>query len=1024
MGDPVPSAPRLSGFPGYSLGGGFSISIEADATATSYSLFVPSSNTTLTRDVNGGSPPTSLTFNELSSLSPFDTVELRAVNAAGSSDPLRITVLPAAQSGLSWQTSAAASVSGSEATLTGSGGAYDAIAYAALPSASGYWAHFDLTGIPGGYAFVGLTQSMTNTDPVSQVAPLIPYGFKANGGQILLQNNNGDAYISAEGVANASTVTIVYDGKSLLYYLDGVRNVAYAPNVDVDAHSAWKVAIAGYSQGTIKVASGTFSGELIAAAPTLTPTASPVYTGSNLAEVFVLTPGSAVDSYRVEALANTSVYANVTSWTSGGGNDVLPTVAIANAASYTVASVTSGAVSAKRIIPAIQDLTIVYDGVFSYDPILTQLDVQIANTNISADNFTLRYTYNDTEEVISTATKIDDQIPYVSIIRFSNVDVYGDVSMQMVAVKGSVESDAIQIAFSYTVPTPQYDPTLLDTGTGLPNACIYNPSTGTLVLRILSPPTLDKYTFSYGDMTIDSTSWNDDLTQGRFVTFEGLRFSGTIEGILTASFDSNTSSPTSVSVTVPAPVEIYPGLDNNVPYTYDPINNVLSLAVLPSPADKYILYKSNDPSSTWESTSWSDDPNTGQRTITFSNINIGGNIPMWLKRGFEAGGVTYTSEPLAFFFSYAILSSGTSTTISGVTLWDASAISTVKTAVLADIASASSSSRPQVVTSFIAQLLTTSASTEEKVSSLMAVALALPTGGSMSSLKQNFTDQLHSNLGVPYNTPYSISASLLGSPPAGATVTGYSYPATINLVIPDPGANNLTIDFDVPDQILMFTPGTQYLLHATSGGIGSATVYGVTYTRSSSRYLSLTDTTTGAQTTVNLGGTIDFPDIGKQFTIQFLGYPGGSGGAMSGGGGGGAPPCFLGDAPVLTPGGYVPISELQVGDKVLTPSGKAVAILSKSVTPNVKPCERHNPYVVPAGVFAATQDVYISPRHRIVLPGLGLVQARKLGLRQVAMEKPFTYYNLKVEDEEHMVVAGMAVESIPSMHRLVFGSRR
>jgi len=186
------------------------------------------------------------------------------------------------------------------------------------------------------------------------------------------------------------------------------------------------------------------------------------------------------------------------------------------------------------------------------------------------------------------------------------------------------------------------------------------------------------------------------------------------------------------------------------------------------------------------------------------------------------------------------------------------------------------------------------------------------------------------------------------------------------------------------------------------------------------------DTSTGLVTIViRAYGDGQLSSIGSDNTFTFT-YGAGqqpSSGGGGGGGGGGGVPCFLGDAPVLTPDGYVPISELQVGDKVLTPNGKAVAILSKSVTSNIVPCERHNPYVVPAGVFGATQDVHISPRHRIVLP-IGLVQARKLGLRQLAMAKPFTYYNLKLEDEEHMVVAGMAVESLPSLHRLVFGSRR
>lgn len=137
-------------------------------------------------------------------------------------------------------------------------------------------------------------------------------------------------------------------------------------------------------------------------------------------------------------------------------------------------------------------------------------------------------------------------------------------------------------------------------------------------------------------------------------------------------------------------------------------------------------------------------------------------------------------------------------------------------------------------------------------------------------------------------------------------------------------------------------------------------------------------------------------------------------GAAGGGGGGGGVPCFLGNAPVLTPSGYRPISELQVGDHVLTPEGESVPIMEVSVTPNVQNCVRHNPYIVEAGMFGATQDVYISPRHRIMVPGVGLVQARKLGLQQLEMIEPFTYYNLRLDGYKHMVVANMHVESIPA----------
>lgn len=1013
-----PSVPVLNGFPGYSCVydqvNTLTVNIRIPDAAENVGLYVltvfPSETVLTATSWSDAADTRTLTFLIEEPLSPFQKVELISQNNDDNtvSDSLSMTLLPAPESNLSWSVSTGSGVTGNEVSLSASGGAYDAVAYAPLPSAGGYWAHFDLSGVSGGYAFVGLTQSMSSTAPVSQYDPQIPFGFKVNGGQLLLQNNPGDAYIPADNVANASYATVVYDGKSLLYFLDGKLNVAYAPAVAITS-DAWKVALTSFVPGTIRVLAGTYAGgDLIVPAPTVNPAISPINTGSQLS-VSVADNGQSVDSYRVRVLGNPSSYTDATTWSSADGYNLLSySVAIAQ---YTVESVSYDVSSARQIL-AIQNIK------------------------------------------------------------------------------------------------PVYDPNALDASSGIPipNARVYNPVTSTLVIRVFGSPSVDKYTFTYGTTSIDSTTWNDDPVQGRFITFEGIGFSGTIEGALTASLGSNTSDSVSVSVSFDGPPAINPGQDASTPYTYDPISKTLTITVYQSAAEKYIL-SSNSLPDTWVSTSWSDDITPGQRSIGFDNVDISGNLGMSLVAGIG----DYTSEPLAFMFSYAGLSSGTKSVIDGVTTWDAAGVGSVKTAVLSDLAAASAGSLPQLVTSFIASMIKApkSVSTETKLATILAVALELPVGTAMSSIKQNFTDQLHSNFGISYNTPYSISSSVLGSPPAGSTVAGYSYPSSINLVIPDP-SNSLAIDFDVPDQILLFTPNIGYVVTATAGGVASSTSYAVTYTRGTNRYLTLLDLSTGVTTTVSLGDAIPFPDIQKQFEVKFLGYPGGASAAYNaspvtitnavagagsitvdwtytgtaavafnvywtiagstyqatvsdntartytitglsagsyaiqlgavddqGGeeasnlfgpvsvqGAGVPPPCFLGDAPVLTPSGYVPIADLEVGDHVLTPDGEKVAILQKSVTYDVTPCQRHNPYVVPAGVFGVTQDVYISPRHRILIPSIGLIQARKLGLRQLEMKKPFTYYNLKLEGEKHMVVAGMAVESIPSIHRLVFGSPR
>lgn len=132
-------------------------------------------------------------------------------------------------------------------------------------------------------------------------------------------------------------------------------------------------------------------------------------------------------------------------------------------------------------------------------------------------------------------------------------------------------------------------------------------------------------------------------------------------------------------------------------------------------------------------------------------------------------------------------------------------------------------------------------------------------------------------------------------------------------------------------------------------------------------------------------------------------------------------PCFLADAPVLTPSGYKPIASLREGDLVTTADGRDVAIERVSVTRVLAPSAAVNPYVIKKGQFGATENLSISPRHRIAVPGKGMVEARELGLSQWTMRGAFDYYNLELPSwkSDNMVVAGVEVESLAPVHRTV-----
>jgi hypothetical protein len=129
--------------------------------------------------------------------------------------------------------------------------------------------------------------------------------------------------------------------------------------------------------------------------------------------------------------------------------------------------------------------------------------------------------------------------------------------------------------------------------------------------------------------------------------------------------------------------------------------------------------------------------------------------------------------------------------------------------------------------------------------------------------------------------------------------------------------------------------------------------------------------------------------------------------------------CLLGNAPVLTPAGYRRIDSLAAGDMVRTADGRDVAIQRVKHQRVIAPSASVNPYVIPKGQFGATENLAISPRHCVAIPGCGMVEARELGLRQMSMRAAFDYYNLELPEWDNMVVAGVEVESLAPKKRVV-----
>ena len=127
-------------------------------------------------------------------------------------------------------------------------------------------------------------------------------------------------------------------------------------------------------------------------------------------------------------------------------------------------------------------------------------------------------------------------------------------------------------------------------------------------------------------------------------------------------------------------------------------------------------------------------------------------------------------------------------------------------------------------------------------------------------------------------------------------------------------------------------------------------------------------------------------------------------------------PCFFGNAPVLTPGGYVRMDSLREGDLVSTPGGAAVPIQRVKVY-RCAAGPATNPYVIQKGQFGATKRLLISPRHRVATAN-GMVEAQHLGLPQKERVGVLTYYNLSLPGWANMVVAGVEVESLAPVQRI------
>lgn len=340
------------------------------------------------------------------------------------------------------------------------------------------------------------------------------------------------------------------------------------------------------------------------------------------------------------------------------------------------------------------------------------------------------------------------------------------------------------------------------------------------------------------------------------------------------------------------------------------------------------------------------------------------------------------------------------------------AIQAVAANVLSDIA-ANSSNKATVISNFISTInASTDIDERSKVATALSVAMKVPVAN--NTLKQNFNTSFK-ELGLIENTAYDLEAAqataAVSSVESQFKRPGYN-PTNLAIIIPNESTTSLTIDLNKGDLVLSFVPGVSYTVNALYGNTLSSNSYTVIYTRNTTqRYL----TVNGSRKTLDSTFTFDFTNaISRYVKIEVTGSIIISNGPVETN-----PICFLGNAPVLTPSGYRRIDSLQTGDMIKTADGRIVAI-QRIKTVVAAPGAMSNPYIIPAGYWGATTTLAISPRHRIAVPGRGMVEACDLGLKQLPMREHWIYYNVSLPNWEtdNLVVAGVEVESLAPVERV------
>ncbi|MEB3233590.1 MAG: Hint domain-containing protein [Leptolyngbyaceae bacterium] len=131
--------------------------------------------------------------------------------------------------------------------------------------------------------------------------------------------------------------------------------------------------------------------------------------------------------------------------------------------------------------------------------------------------------------------------------------------------------------------------------------------------------------------------------------------------------------------------------------------------------------------------------------------------------------------------------------------------------------------------------------------------------------------------------------------------------------------------------------------------------------------------------------------------------------------------CFLAGTHILTDSGEKPVETLQIGDRVYTANGSAIAIKwigRQTWKPgHISHPLRTYPIQIKAGALGDKvpyRDLWVSPDHGVFVDGL-LINAGALvngvSIIQTQPTEPFVYYHVELEAHRLLVAEGVAAES-------------